>query len=144
MSDVLAFPVVLAADSDGSLLVTVPALPEVTTFGVDRAAALERAAHAIEEALAARMADREPIPVPRAARRGQMLVVLRPLAALKVALYAAMRAARVSKAELGRRLGLHAPQVDRLLNLNHRSRFDQLEAALAVVGRRIVVRTEAA
>ena len=48
-----------------------------------------------------------------------------------------MRAQRVGKAELGRRLNCHLPQIDRLLDLGHDSRLDQLEAALAALGKRL-------
>jgi antitoxin HicB len=40
-----------------------------------------------------------------------------------------MRAGKIGKAELARRLHCHLPQIDRLLDLNHASRLDQLEAA---------------
>jgi len=59
----LAFRVRLKTDSDGSLLVTCPALPEVTTFGEDRADAMRRGRNAVEEALAARMYAGENIPI---------------------------------------------------------------------------------
>ena len=47
----------LATFGNGTLLVTCPALPEVTTFGEDEAEAIEHARDAIEEAIAARMTD---------------------------------------------------------------------------------------
>ncbi len=46
----------------------------------------------------------------------------------------------IRKAELARRLGWHVPQVDRLFELRHASRFDQIEAAARVLGRTIEVR----
>jgi antitoxin HicB len=61
------------------------------------------------------------------------------LSAAKVGLYEAMRAAGVRKAELARRLGVHMPQIDRLLDLRHASRLDQVEPALRAVGKRLVV-----
>lgn len=45
----------------------------------------------------------------------------------------------IKKAELVRRLGWHVPQVDRLLDLGHASRFDQIEAAARALGLRIEV-----
>ena len=51
------------------------------------------------------------------------------LTSLKVDLYNAMRERKVTKAELGRRLAIHPPQVDRLLDLNHASRLERLAAA---------------
>jgi antitoxin HicB len=43
----------------------------------------------------------------------------------------------VGKAELARRLNCHLPQVDRLLDLGHGSRLDQLEAAFRVLGKQL-------
>jgi antitoxin HicB len=50
-----------------------------------------------------------------------------------------MREAGLRKADLARRLGWHVPQVDRLLDLRHASRIDQIEAALAALGKRLVI-----
>ena len=50
-----------------------------------------------------------------------------------------MRTAGVGGAELARRLRWHRPQVDRLLNVHHGSRLDQLEAALSVLGKRMSI-----
>jgi antitoxin HicB len=57
----------------------------------------------------------------------------------KLALDSTMRANRVGKAELARRLNWHLPQVDRLLDLLHASRLLQLEAAFRVLGKRLTV-----
>jgi len=57
------------------------------------------------------------------------------LAEAKLALYGAMRAAGIGKAEMARRLNWHLPQVDRLLDLMHASRLDQIEAAFAALGK---------
>ena len=50
-----------------------------------------------------------------------------------------MREQGVGKAELARRLGWHMPQVDRVLDVQHRSRLDQMEAALGAIGRQLHV-----
>jgi antitoxin HicB len=64
------YPVILEPDDNGSFLVTCPDLPEVTSWGEDVADALRHAADAIEEALAARMAHGDPIPIPFLRRKG--------------------------------------------------------------------------
>jgi antitoxin HicB len=53
----LTYPIKFEPDDNGTLLVTCPALPEVTTFDKDEAGAIEHARDAIEEAIAARMDD---------------------------------------------------------------------------------------
>lgn len=50
-----------------------------------------------------------------------------------------MKDAGVGKAERSRRLGCHLPQVDRILDLRHASKLDQVEAALAALGLEIKV-----
>jgi antitoxin HicB len=88
--------------------------------------------------LTARIDDREDIPSPSPAA-GRPCAALPALTAAKVLLYRAMREAGVRKADLARRLGWHGPQIDRLLDLNHASRLDQIEAALAALGKRLTI-----
>ena len=87
----LAYRVKLQEDDNGTLLVTCRALPEVTTFGDDEAAAMARARDAIEEALAARIGDGQDIP--KSDAKGPHLVRLPALATLKVELYRQLRLA---------------------------------------------------
>ena len=61
------------------------------------------------------------------------------LTSVKVMLYQGMRDQGVGKAELARRLGWHMPQVDRVLDVQHRSRIDQMDAALGAIGQRLHV-----
>jgi antitoxin HicB len=138
----LRYAVTLSPDDNGTLLVTVPDLPEAATFGEDREDALARAADAIETALMGAMAAREDIAEPKA--RGKAHVTLNALASAKVALYRAMRAEGVGKAALAKRLGVALPQIDRLLDLKHQSRIDALERAFAALGRSMRIVVEAA
>jgi antitoxin HicB len=154
------YSITLEPDDNGTVLVTCSDLPEVTTFGEDEEDAVRRAADAIEEALTARIARREDIPAPsRSAysrtvtigprrkvrlnlapsKSNQLPVRLPPLTTAKVELYRAARTAGMTKAELGRRLGWHAAQVDRLFNLRHRSQIEQIDQALRTMGKRIEV-----
>lgn len=133
----LAYPIE-TRDDGGALLVTSPDFPELATFGADREDAMARAAAAFEEAIAARIHDRRDIPLPSA---GEPRVVLPTLTSVKVQLYQGMREQGIGKAELARRLNWHMPQVDRVLDVEHRSRLDQMDAALAAIGRRLQVTT---
>ena len=135
----LAYPIVLE-DDEGTLLATSPDFPELTTFGMDRDEALARAVDALEEAITARIHDGRDIPPPS---RGRQVAVLPTLTAIKVMLYREMRTQGIGKAELARRLGWHLPQVDRVLDIQHNSRMDQLDAALGALGRHLYVRASA-
>ena len=125
----LRYSVKLTADDNGTLLVTVPDLPEVTTFGDDVEDALVRAVDAIATALQGRIAARQEIPTPSAPKRRQRLVALPAIVAAKLALYRAMIETGTRKADLARKLSVHGPQIDRLLDLDHDSRLDQIEKA---------------
>jgi antitoxin HicB len=85
------------------------------------------------------MGDKQDIPAPSRPKSGQKSVTLPALSAAKVSLYQTMREAGVRKSELGRRLGWHMPQVDRLLDLRHASRLDQIETALRVLGKEVII-----
>ena len=135
----LAYPITLE-DDDGALLATSPDFPELTTFGDDREEAIARAVDALEEEIAARMHDRKDIPSPS---RGATYAVLPTLTSVKVMLYQGMRDQGVGKAELARRLGWHMPQVDRVLDVQHRSRLDMMDAALGAIGRQLHVTASA-
>src|SRR5450756_537137 len=139
----LRYPVKLSKDTNDTILVDVPDIPEAHTFGEDREEALLHAPDAIESAFMAYIDLRRDIPVPSAGGKGPF-VTLPALSEAKLALYTAMRAAKVGKAELARRLNCHLPQVDRLLDLRHASRLDQLEAAFPALGRRLSIQIDRA
>ena len=130
------YPVNLTEDSNDTILVTSPDFPELTTFGDDKDDALARAVDAFDEAIAARIAYRKDVPGPS---RGKIRVALRSLTAVKLILYQGMRDQDVGKAELARRLNWHLPQVDRVLDIQHNSRLDQMDAALGAIGLRLHV-----
>lgn len=129
----LSYPILLEPDGD-TVLATSPDFPELATFGEDREDALFRAVDALETAIAHRIDGRDDIPRPS---DGEDHVTLSTQIALKVALYQAMREQGVKKSELGRRLNWHSPQVDRLFDIHHASRLDQVEAAFAALGLRL-------
>ena len=138
----MRYPVTLTPDDNGTLLVTVPDLPEALTFGEDRDDALARAIDAIETALMGAMGAREEIAEPTAS--GPDYVTLPALTSAKIALYQAMRSEGVGKAALAKRLGVALPQIDRLLDLRHSSRLDAIERALAALGREMTIVVKAA
>ncbi|MGO4869567.1 MAG: type II toxin-antitoxin system HicB family antitoxin [Roseiarcus sp.] len=133
----MRYAVTLSPDDNGTILVTVPDIPEAITFGEDRDDALARAVDAIETAIMAAMAAREDVPPPQAV--GAESVPLPALSAAKIELYRAMRAEGVGKAALAKRLGVALPQIDRLLDLRHSSRLDAIERAFAALGRSMTI-----
>jgi len=135
------YPVTLTPDDNGTVLVTFPDVDGAVTFGDTIDEALTRAPDALATILEAYIKDRRPIPLP-STRRTKYRVAVPALVEAKIRLYEAMRAAKVGKAELGRRLDWHLPQVDRLLAMTHGSKLAQLEAAFGALGKRLVVGVE--
>jgi antitoxin HicB len=135
----MRYPVRITPDDD-QFTVTFPDVPEAITFGETRQEALEHAPHALLTIFDAFMKDRRPIPAP-SATMGEA-IELPALDTAKIELYRAMLAADVGKAELARRLHWHMPQVDRVLDVHHASKIDQMEAALRAVGKRLRITVE--
>jgi antitoxin HicB len=113
-------------------------VPSVYSVGDTEDDALLNATDALETAFFYMMQDRKPIPSasPLAGREG---VVLPVLVAGKVALHNAMIANGVRKADLARKLNIAPTLVDRLLSIKHKSKIEQTETALALLGKRLLV-----
>ena len=139
-----AYPCTLTLDEEGWLTATFPDVPEAATDGKTRDEALTLAEDALAVALAGYVHARWDISTPSALARGQHLVPLRPVVAAKLALYAAMRAQGVTKVALGARLGITESAVRKLVDPDHRSHIGQVEAALKVLGRALVIEDKAA
>lgn len=133
------YPVTLEAQPEGGFVVTFSDVPEAITQGEDTEEALLYAVEALESALAFYVNAREPLPLPSKPKRGQKTVRPGALEGAKLSLYQAMVEQGLRKAELARRLGWHMPQVDRLFDVGHASRFDQIEAAAHALGLRVDV-----
>jgi antitoxin HicB len=132
-----SYPIKLESDDNETLLVTCPALPEVTTFGEDEAEAINHARDAIEEAIAARMAHGREVPEPKG-KRG-VLVALPMQTSLKVELYRLLKRENITRAELMRRLNWKRESVDRLFRLDHATRLEQFDAAFRALGRQVEI-----
>lgn len=136
-----SYPVEITTER-GLFLASLPDVSIAHTSAESREECLRYALEALETAFIAMMSNREEIPNPSRIRRGMDSVALPALSEAKISLYRAMRKAGLRKAELARRLRWHKPQVDRLLDLRHDSRLDQLEQAFAALGKRIHLAVE--
>lgn len=137
------YPVTLHHEA-GSVWISCDDVPELNSAGDNEAEALLDAVDGLETALSLYVDQRRPIPLASPAKPGQPVVRLPALTAAKVALWNAMQAQGVGKAEMARRLGVNRPQVDRLVDLLHRSKIEQVEHALAILGQRLAVTVLAA
>ncbi len=135
-----AYPVDLV-EQDGEFIVDFPDISECHTVGDTREEALAQARDALETALSLYMDQKRLLPRASLAM-GRPVVSPSALAALKSELYMAMKEKNVTKAELARRLKVSKVQVQRLCDIMHQSRLDQIEAALTALGKRVLVTTQ--
>jgi antitoxin HicB len=138
----MRYPLTLRPDRNGTIIAQAVDAPGALTVGRDESDAIVQAREALLTLFAHFMAEGEPIPRPSRRRRGQAWAALPPMAAAKLAIYQAMRDAGLTQAALAERLGCDPRQVRRLLDLDHRSRLDQLEAALSALGKRLVIEVQ--
>src|ERR1700728_4865576 len=129
------YPVRLTAGSDGRVLVEFVDFPRLATDGKDKREALEEAMDALGSDLSIRLTRREEIPTPSAAKRGQRLVPVPLWLAPQLALYLAMRDQQVNNSELARRLGVHERVIRRMLDPEHATKAERIQAALAALGK---------
>jgi antitoxin HicB len=134
-----SYPATFKAGSDRRVLVEFIDLPRVATDGKDGRGAMQEAMDALGSDLSIRLSRREEIPTPSPAKRGQRLVPVPLWLAPKLALYLAMRDQRVSNSELARRLGVHERVVRRMLDPEHATKAEKIQAALAVLGKQMTV-----
>jgi antitoxin HicB len=135
------YPVHLEKDDNETILVTFPDYPGAT-YGHNEEEALGRAIDCLETYFIGCMEERKVIPNPSQVGKKQPYITLSALSEAKISLYKQMQKAGVKNTELARRLGWHLPQVDRLLDLRHQSRLDQIEQAFKILGKRLVIKVQ--
>ena len=124
----MLYPARPTPDDNGTVLIVFPDVPGVVSFGDTPDEAIAHGLDALLTMFDGLMKDRRLIPEPSAPGPTAVLVVVPPLEAAKVALYQAMKRPAF-RSRLGRRLNVHGPQVDRILNVRHSSQIEQLSAA---------------
>ncbi|MBK1782078.1 type II toxin-antitoxin system HicB family antitoxin [Advenella sp. WQ 585] len=135
----LIYPVTLIPDDNDTFLVEFPDIPEANSIGDDEQEALLNAEDALEAALEIYFDEKRPIPMPSKVKKGQSTVILPALVTAKVLLMNEMLDQKVRKAELARRLDVHMPQVDRLLDLRHSTKLEFIESAYHKLGKQISI-----
>jgi antitoxin HicB len=101
--------------------------------------ALSEAVDCLIAALGGYINDRRNIPKPSLPQKGHSTVVVPPLVSAKVGLYQTMCDAQITRVALGKRLGVSEGAIRRILDLDHKSHIGQVEAALSVLGKRLVI-----
>lgn len=129
----------IEADPDGGFLVTFPDVPEAISGGDTEARARTNAAEALGLALRGIASLGRPLPRPKAQGSDLFSVAIAPDTALKLAVIEAFTQSGMSKRELARRLGRIETEARRILDPDHATKLPLLQAALAALGKEIVV-----
>lgn len=130
----LAYPYLYTADDNGSFLITFPDIPEALAVANDLASIEQEALDGLLCALDGYISDKRIIPMPSA--DGNVLP-LPAMESLKILLSNEMLTQGVKKSEMAQRLNVHAPQIDRLLDLRHNTKLSFIEQAASQLGKRV-------
>jgi antitoxin HicB len=130
----------LTPQEEGGFVVEFPDLGGFTQ-GEDEEEALLNAVDLLETLIAFKIKDNEDIPQPSEIA-SYPLVAVPPVAAAKLLIYWEMKRQKIRKSTLAKRLNWHGPQMDRLLDIRHESKFSQIQTVLAALGKSMVVDLE--
>jgi len=134
-----AYPAIFKRGEDGRYLVGFPDFPTSHTDGAGANEAMEEAIDCLGSSIAFAMADKAAVPKPSRLKRGQKLVPVPLWIVGKLALYWAVSEIGISQSELARRLNVRETVVRRMLDPNHDTRPEKIQAALEALGRRVVM-----
>jgi antitoxin HicB len=126
-------------EEDGDIVVRSDDFPELLTAGATDDEAMELAEDALAVVLLAYVEKGMTIPVPHKAKRGERIVVVPAATAAKIAVILAFKEAGISKVELARRMDIAENEARRILDPDHPTKLDKLDAAARALGRRITV-----
>ena len=137
------YAALFAPAEEGGFVITIPDFGWGVTQGDTEAEAREMAAALLQTLVQEHIRKGEQLPRPTKPRgRKYRFVRLSALQGAKAELHMAFLASGMRKAELARRLGIPKSTVDRLFDLDNHSRLDQIEAAFAVLGKRIALEVQ--
>lgn len=132
----MRYPVKLEPDS-GGYVVSFPDIPEALTQGDSREDALAAALDALVTAFEFYFEDGEAIPAPGEIT-GDYVVVPASVTA-KVLLLNAFVDSGLTQVELAKRMGVTKQEIQRVFNLQHATKIDTIQRALAVVGKQLEI-----
>ena len=127
---------------EGGYVVEFPGIPGAVTQGANFDEALGMAADCLRTNFLGLMAMGQPMPASNSSRgRNIHPIVLPALETAKIELYRVFHASGMRKARLASGMGIPRAHVDRLFDLNHASRLNQIESAFRVLGKALVLET---
>lgn len=129
-----SYPCTLRKDSEGRFVVRFPDIPEALTDGGTKEEALAEAVDCLRAALVGYMLEDRPLPAASPQNGRSFLVAPDTTTRMKAAIHTVARNQGITAAKLAQALGLDHKEARRILDPNHRTKADRLEAALAAMG----------
>ncbi|ENN8378617.1 hypothetical protein ACAX46_004083 [Providencia rettgeri] len=134
------YPVKLEKDADtGAYIASCRDLPLMNSVGDDLQDALFESISGLVTAISIEMDERRPVPTGSKPEKGEYLVTVPVLVAMKASLHNAMIETGTRKAELARKMGKNPQQIDRLLDAMHSSKVEAVEQALYLLNKTVSV-----
>jgi antitoxin HicB len=137
-----SYPATFRKDKAGSLLVQFPDFPRAATDGANQTEAMEEAIDCLGSSIAFLLAHKADVPKPSGIKKGQRLVPVPLWIAPKLALYWRMRKLGLNNSELARKLGVRETVIRRMLDPDHATKGEKLQAALELLGQTVVLAVE--
>ena len=134
------YPALFESAEEGGFVVTFPDFGCGVTQGETEAEAMDMASDLLACLIGDRIEAGKELPEP-GRYRGRKYRAVQPdaLATVKTELYRAFLESGIRKAELARRMGIPKANIDRLFDIRHSTRIEQLEAAFRAIGKGITI-----
>lgn len=128
---------ILAHEENDHFWSSCPDIPEAHSVGDSLEDLLANAVDGLTLALSIYVDQKRPIP--EASNAGEHIVPLPSVTVAKIVLWNDLLAQSKTKSDLGGILGISATAAGRLVDFEHNSKIEQIEQALKMLGRRILV-----
>ena len=126
--------------AEGGFVITIPDFGWGVSQGDTEEEALTMAAALLQTLIQDHIRNGEALPKATHPRgKKYRFIQLSTLKNAKAELYAAFHSSGLRKTDLARRLGIPKTNLDRLFDLKSHTRFEQVESALAALGKRIAI-----
>jgi antitoxin HicB len=136
----MEYPARFEPESTGGFVISFPDFDWGVTQGNSEADGREMALDALLTMIREHIRSGEEVPRPTRPRgRKYRMIRLPALESAKVELYQAFTSSGIRKTELARRMGISKVNIDRLFDLKHHSRLDQMEAAFRALGKDLAI-----
>lgn len=133
------YPASIVKEDDG-YTVTFRDIPEAITCGDSLEDALFMAKDALLTSMDFYFEDRRKVPLPSKAKKDEHLIELSPSVFAKVLLLNELIEQGISNVELAKRINVKPQEVQRIVNLEHTTKIDTINKALAALGKSLELR----